>query len=109
MPPTVKRKDKKGTAERILEAALACFAKGGFAGTSTRTLADAAGVNVATLAYHFKDKEGLYKAAVDSIYEQFFAVTPTSISQPKPSRPAWDRRCASLTGSRGSTAWRCAS
>lgn len=67
---------KKPTRERILEASVECFAKQGFAGTSTRTLAAAAGVNIATLAYHFKGKEGLYKAAIDTIYEEFFQVTP---------------------------------
>jgi AcrR family transcriptional regulator len=67
---------RKPTRERILEACVDCFAKQGFAGTSTRTLAAAADVNIATLAYHFKDKEGLYKAAVDAIYEQLSQVAP---------------------------------
>ncbi len=67
---------KKPTRERILIASVECFAKQGYAGTSTRTLAAAAGVNIATLAYHFKGKEGLYKAAVDTIYERLFQVTP---------------------------------
>jgi AcrR family transcriptional regulator len=67
---------KKPTRQRILEACVECFAKHGFAGTSTRTLAAAADVNIATLAYHFKDKDGLYKAAVDAIYEQLSHVAP---------------------------------
>ena len=66
----------KTTADRILDAAAGCFAESGYSGTSTRTLAAAAGVNVATLAYHFKGKEGLYQAAIDRLYEQFFAVKP---------------------------------
>jgi AcrR family transcriptional regulator len=66
----------KSTAERILEAGVACFAESGYSGTSTRTLAAAAGVNVATLAYHFKGKEGLYRASIDRLYERFFAVSP---------------------------------
>lgn len=66
----------KSTPERILDAGVTCFAESGYSGTSTRTLAAAAGVNVATLAYHFKGKEGLYRAAIDRLYEQFFAVEP---------------------------------
>lgn len=66
----------KSTAERILDAGVACFAESGYSGTSTRTLAAAAGVNVATLAYHFKGKEGLYRASIDRLYERFFAVQP---------------------------------
>jgi AcrR family transcriptional regulator len=72
----VATKPVKATPERILDAALECFAAEGYSGTSTRTLAAAAGVNVATLAYHFKGKEGLYRAVIDRLYERFFAVQP---------------------------------
>lgn len=56
------------TADRILAACLPVFAARGFSGASTRVLAAAADVNVATLAYHFGDKQGLYDAVVDHIY-----------------------------------------
>ena len=56
------------TRARILAATAPVFAAEGFAGASTRTLARAAGVNVATLAYHFGDKQGLYDALVDHTY-----------------------------------------
>ena len=62
------------TATRILEAAAPVFAAEGFAGASTRVLAHAAGVNVATLAYHFRDKQGLYDAIVERTYESLLAV-----------------------------------
>ncbi|MCB9780573.1 MAG: TetR/AcrR family transcriptional regulator [Alphaproteobacteria bacterium] len=58
------------TTERILDAALPLFASLGFAGASTRRLAAAAGVNISTLAYHFGDKQGLYDAVVDRIYDR---------------------------------------
>ncbi len=60
--------DAAPTAVRILDAALPVFAQHGFAGASTRALAAAAGVNIATIAYHFGDKQGLYDAVVDHIY-----------------------------------------
>jgi AcrR family transcriptional regulator len=62
------------TASRILAAAVPIFAAEGFAGASTRAIAAAANVNVATLAYHFGDKQGLYDALVDATYARFLAV-----------------------------------
>lgn len=58
------------TRERILEAALPLFAEHGYAGTSVRKVAGAAEVNVATLAYHFRDKAGLYAATLERLYER---------------------------------------
>jgi AcrR family transcriptional regulator len=62
------------TRERILEASGPIFAREGFAGASTRALALAAGVNIATLAYHFGDKQGLYDALVDRTYGRMLEV-----------------------------------
>ncbi|WP_395107606.1 TetR/AcrR family transcriptional regulator [Actinomadura sp. SCN-SB] len=52
------------TKERILDAAESLFGERGFAGTSLRALTDAAGVNVASVNYHFGSKEGLLRAVV---------------------------------------------
>ena len=49
--------------QRLLHAGLRLFAQHGFAGTTTRELADAAQVNVAAISYYFGDKAGLYRAA----------------------------------------------
>jgi AcrR family transcriptional regulator len=46
-----------GTKGRILTSALSSFATLGFYGTSIRTIADAAGINSATLYSHFPSKE----------------------------------------------------
>lgn len=62
------------TRERILEAALPLFAEDGFAGTSVRAVGRAAAVNVATLAYHFDDKEGLYRACIEAVYEELATI-----------------------------------
>jgi TetR/AcrR family transcriptional regulator, regulator of cefoperazone and chloramphenicol sensitivity len=43
-------------------AALRLFANQGYAKTSTRELAEAASVNVASISYYFGDKAGLYRA-----------------------------------------------
>jgi AcrR family transcriptional regulator len=47
---------------RLLRAGLRLFAQQGFAATTTRELAQAAGVNVAAISYYFGDKAGLYRA-----------------------------------------------
>jgi AcrR family transcriptional regulator len=52
------------TKARILDAAESLFGERGFVGTSLRALTDAAGVNVASVNYHFGSKEGLLRAVV---------------------------------------------
>lgn len=50
------------TRRRLLEAATEAFAAQGFHRTPTRTIAQAAGANIALIHYHFGDKAGLYRA-----------------------------------------------
>jgi AcrR family transcriptional regulator len=49
--------------QRLLQAALRCFAEHGFEKTSTRMIAEAAQANVAAIRYYFGDKAGIYRAA----------------------------------------------
>jgi TetR/AcrR family transcriptional regulator, regulator of cefoperazone and chloramphenicol sensitivity len=49
--------------QRLLAAGLRLFAQQGFSKTSTREVAEAANVNVASISYYFGDKAGLYRAA----------------------------------------------
>lgn len=66
------------TRERILDVSLPLFAEHGYAGASTRMIAEAAGVNVATIAYHFNDKQGLYNTVIGRLHEDLLAgITPT--------------------------------
>lgn len=50
------------TAEKILDAASALFAARGYAGTTTRAIAEQAGVNEVTIFRHFENKPGVLKA-----------------------------------------------
>lgn len=56
------RSDGEQSRERLLHAALELFADQGFARTSTREIAEAAGANIAAISYYFGDKAGLYRA-----------------------------------------------
>ncbi len=62
------------TRERIIEAAGRLFAAQGFNGTSTRQVGSEAGANIATIAYHFGGKEGLYLATLERKYEEILEV-----------------------------------
>ena len=62
------RSDGEDTRPRLLQAALQLFSERGFAQTSVRAIAKAAGTNVAAIAYHFGDKARLYAA---TFYEPF--------------------------------------
>ena len=57
------------TRRRILDEGLDLFADRGFAGTTTRAIGAAAGVNIATIDYHFGGKQALYDAVVVRLYE----------------------------------------
>lgn len=61
----------------MLDAALEAFSENGFKGTSTRDIADRAGVHHPLITYHFRNKEELWRAAADRIFRRFNA----SISQ----------------------------
>lgn len=57
------RSDGAQSRERLLLTAMRLFAERGFANTSTREIALAAGANIASISYYFGDKAGLYRAA----------------------------------------------
>ena len=59
------------TRERIIEAAAQEFAEHGFEGASTRNVATQAGVQHPLVVYHFKSKEGLWRAVLTSLNERF--------------------------------------
>jgi TetR/AcrR family transcriptional regulator len=54
--------DKPDLRERLLDAAIVCYARQGIAATSLRAIATEAGVNPALLHYYFGDKEQLQEA-----------------------------------------------
>ena len=63
------------TRARLIDTALALFARSGYAKTTTRAIADEAGVNEVTLFRHFGSKKGLLTACVETFNAQGFAAT----------------------------------
>ncbi len=61
------RADGVQSRERLLLTAMRLFAEQGFAATSTRGIAIAAGTNIAAISYYFGDKAGLYRAAFSEL------------------------------------------
>ena len=61
------------TRQKLLDAALEAFSENGFKGTSTRDIAERAGVHHPLITYHFKNKEELWRAAADRVFSDFSA------------------------------------
>ncbi|MFC4048865.1 TetR/AcrR family transcriptional regulator [Actinomadura syzygii] len=67
--------------ERILDAATRLFAALGYDGTSTRMIAEAAGLNVATVAYHAGGKRDLYLAVMERAHQAERAALEGALAQ----------------------------
>jgi AcrR family transcriptional regulator len=75
---------RRPSSERILEAATALFGELGFEGASTRKIGSVAGANIAMIAYHFGDKEGLYTAVLHATHDRLLAI---ELPSPLPGGP----------------------
>jgi AcrR family transcriptional regulator len=62
--------DDLAPAARLREIALRLFGELGIAGTSIRTVAAAAGVSPSAVLHHFKSKEDLERAVLDSVLQR---------------------------------------
>lgn len=76
---------------KLIEAATPLFAKKGFAAVTVRELANAAGVNVAAVSYHFGGKEELYHAVVE---HQFAPIAEALQAMPALSPASGEERLA---------------
>lgn len=59
------------TQQKLLDAAIEAFSENGFKGTSTRDIAERAGVHHPLITYHFKNKDRLWRAAADKVFRDF--------------------------------------
>ncbi|MGW7360099.1 TetR/AcrR family transcriptional regulator [Streptomyces sp. NPDC054802] len=72
-PPTAKapKQDRsRATRQRLLEAAVACLAEVGWAGSTVSVVAERAGVSRGAAQHHFPTREDLFTAAVEYVAEE---------------------------------------
>lgn len=75
------------TQQKLLDAAIQAFSENGFKGTSTRDIAERAGVHHPLITYHFKNKDQLWRAASDQVFTDFgrhLARALSETNQPDP-------------------------
>lgn len=83
---------RAGTVERILDAAEACFAERGYAGTSITEVCTRSGLPVGSVYHHFGNKEGLLVAVVDRGGDAI--ARDLADAESEPSIPAYFERAA---------------
>ncbi len=69
-PVRATRPSADATRDRIVAAAVELFSERSFDGATTREIAARAGVTQPLLNYHFRSKDALWRAAVDSLFER---------------------------------------
>jgi len=86
----MKKNENQNSRERILKVASKLFAQKGFAGTSVREIAKAAGVNVAMISYFWGGKKELFQGIINNTIENQtkyaksaldFAINPEDLSK----------------------------
>jgi len=80
--PAPRRRSGQQTSDLILDAAEACFARKGYAGTTLRDVADGVGIRIPSLYNHFANKESLYAAVLERGMTPVLEVLSESVESP---------------------------
>jgi AcrR family transcriptional regulator len=83
----------QATRERIVQAAREVLVEHGHAGTSTRAVAEAAGVNLSQVHYHFGGRQGLLIEVLDRENEALLARQTALFAAPGPLSEKWRLAC----------------
>ncbi len=83
IPMSPARPQSTGRREQIIDAALTVMISHGVHNTTTRKIAEAAGVNVATLHYHFHNKEEIIFSAMEELASRYRDTLSARFSQPQ--------------------------
>jgi AcrR family transcriptional regulator len=86
--PPVPKQQAADTRALLLDAALNAFARHGYAGTSVRTIARAAGLSDSGLYAHFRSKQDLYQALMREVGPQAALTSGDSIPDDPPATSA---------------------
>lgn len=73
--------NERSVPQKILDSALQCISREGYARVSLRDIAKDAGVALSQLNYYFKNKEGLYRAVVEEISADYALKIEKSIQK----------------------------
>jgi AcrR family transcriptional regulator len=92
----------QATRDRIIEAARAVLIEEGHAHTSTRAVADRAGVRLSLVHYHFGGKQGLLVELLDRENEQLLVRQRELFAAPGPLSEKWRIACDLLDEDVGS-------
>ncbi|MFI2302553.1 TetR/AcrR family transcriptional regulator [Actinacidiphila glaucinigra] len=68
---TPKQDRSRATRQRLLEAAVACLAERGWAGSTVAVVAERAGVSRGAAQHHFPTREDLFTGAIEFVAEQW--------------------------------------
>src|SRR5262245_48686110 len=72
------------SSDRILQSALGLFSSKGYDATSVREICEAAGITKPTLYHFYGSKEGVYRALVDGVLEDFRSQLTQQLDQGGP-------------------------
>lgn len=81
------------TSLRIIEAARTCLLTDGYAALSTRRVAEAAGVPLSQIHYHFRSKQGVILALLDHENRQLVARQRTMYGSDTPLWKRYEQAC----------------
>jgi AcrR family transcriptional regulator len=81
---------------RLLEAAESCLLQGGYAGLSTRSVAEAAKTPLSQIHYHFGSKQGLVLALLEHQNEKLLRRQAVTLTADAPLSARWLQACDHL-------------
>ena len=97
-PPGTSPEQELPARQRLLEAAVQIFDRKGFAATSVREIAEAAGVTKPVLYYHFGSKEGLLVAVLSQAMRDFEATVESAVARAGSARERLLNLCVDIYG-----------
>lgn len=76
-------KKKKSTKQKLLDSAATLFSDKGYANTSVAEICELAGANIASVNYHFRSKDELYRKVIAYTHSQAETLYPLKIEEGK--------------------------